>query len=90
MDKFFKNIDKQIAFNQGKNFFFDKEAKALKFLADTINAIDDLNDTGSDFENYYSPDLPFIEQYLDNDQFGMLKYGNGEYDFKTTSIRRLK
>jgi len=51
MDKFFKNIDKQIAFNQGKNIFFDQEAKALKFLAGTINAIDDITDIGKEYEN---------------------------------------
>jgi hypothetical protein len=38
---------------------------------------------------HYAPDLPFIERYLDIKQFDLKKYGIGEYDFKTTVIRKL-
>jgi hypothetical protein len=39
---------------------------------------------------HYAPDLPFIEKYLDNNQFELKKYEINEYDFKTTIIRKMK
>lgn len=39
---------------------------------------------------HYAPDVPFIEQYLDNQQFKIEKIAIGEYDFKTTIITRIK
>ncbi len=37
---------------------------------------------------HYAPDLPFIEKYLDNNQFALKKYEISEYDFKTTIIQK--
>jgi len=39
---------------------------------------------------HYAPDLPFIEKYLDNNQFDLRKHEINECDFKTTIINRLK
>ncbi len=39
---------------------------------------------------HYAPDLPFIEKYLDNNQFDLWKKEINEHDFKTTIIKRLK
>ena len=39
---------------------------------------------------HYAPDLPFIEKYLDDNQFDMQKKEISEYDFKTTIIKRLE
>ncbi len=39
---------------------------------------------------YYSPDLPFIEQYLDVNKYGLTRQNIGKYDFKSVKIRRLK
>ena len=39
---------------------------------------------------HYAPDLPFIEQYLNYNEFKIDKYEIGGYDFKTTIITRLK
>ncbi len=44
--------------------------------------------TGGSF--HYAPDLPFIEQYLDINKFKLEKNEIGDFDFKTTIIRRLK
>lgn len=41
-------------------------------------------------EFYYAPDLPFIEKYLDSNQFNIDKNEIGGYEFKTTKITRLK
>lgn len=39
---------------------------------------------------HYAPDLPFIEKYLDNNQYDLRKQEITEYDFKTTIIKKLK
>lgn len=39
---------------------------------------------------HYAPDLPFIEKYLNNNQFDLRKYEINEYDFKTTIIKKIK
>lgn len=39
---------------------------------------------------HYAPDLPFIEQYLDENQFELKKHNISENDFKTSVIKRLK
>ncbi|MCB2208844.1 MAG: class I SAM-dependent methyltransferase [Bacteroidetes bacterium] len=39
---------------------------------------------------HYAPDLPFIEKYLDKNQFVLKKYEINEYDFKTTIIKKIK
>jgi SAM-dependent methyltransferase len=38
---------------------------------------------------HYAPDLPFIEQFLDKDKFQMTKHSIGDYDVKSTVIKRL-
>jgi len=39
---------------------------------------------------HYAPDLPFVEQYLDNDKYQVTKHSIGNYEFKSTKIKRLK
>ena len=39
---------------------------------------------------HYSPDLPFIEKYLDDKQFDIIKCEISNYDFKTTIIKKMK
>lgn len=38
---------------------------------------------------HYAPDLPFIEKYLNNNQFAINKYDIDSLDYKTTVIERL-
>lgn len=38
---------------------------------------------------HYAPDLPFIEKYVDLNQFAIKKYEMNEYDFNTTRIQKL-
>lgn len=38
----------------------------------------------------YSPDLPFIEQWLDKEQYSLVKYEIDTLPFETTVIKRLK
>ncbi len=39
---------------------------------------------------HYAPDLPFVEQYLDKDKYLLTKHSIGNYEFKSTIIKRLK
>ena len=50
MDKYLKNIDKQIAFNKGKNIFLDHTDLRLQFIDDTINAISNIRELSTDSE----------------------------------------
>ncbi len=50
MNKYLKNIDKQIEFNQGKNIFLDKTDITLKFIDDTIKAISEITQINSGSE----------------------------------------
>jgi len=50
MDKYIKNIDKQIEFNQGKNIFLDENGMSLKFVDETIKAISEINELNNDSE----------------------------------------
>lgn len=72
MDKYLKNIDKQIEFNKGKNLFLDDTGMTLKFLDDTINAISDLGEINNDFENIlidYTTDKVLDEFYRINQYY---------------------
>lgn len=39
---------------------------------------------------HYAPDLPFVEQYLDKDKYQLAKHRIGNYEFRTSIIRRMK
>lgn len=39
---------------------------------------------------HYAPDLPFVEQYLDKDKYQLTKRSIGNYEFKSTKIKRIK
>lgn len=51
MDKYLKNIDRQIASNKGKNLFVDAPEMTLHFVDDTIKAIAAIQEISSDAEN---------------------------------------
>jgi len=44
--------------------------------------------TGGHF--HYAPDLPFIERYLNNNQFQINKFEINKYNFKSVKIKKLK
>lgn len=50
MEKYIKNIDKQIEFNQGKNIFLADNGTTLKFVNETIKAISEINELSNDSE----------------------------------------
>jgi predicted 3-demethylubiquinone-9 3-methyltransferase (glyoxalase superfamily) len=39
---------------------------------------------------HYAPDLPFVEQYLDETKYHLTRQSIGNYDFKSVIIKRLK
>ncbi len=50
MNKYFKNIDKQIESNKGKNIFLDANELNLKFIDDTVTAIMHMDNISADTE----------------------------------------
>lgn len=62
--EYFKNIDKQIEFNQGKNIFLDDKDLALRFMDDTINTISNISELSVDSEKIlidYATDRALVE-----------------------------
>ncbi len=51
MENFKTNIDRQIEFNQGKNFFSSDSANSLAFIDDTLNAIKKPGVISKEYEN---------------------------------------
>jgi len=39
---------------------------------------------------HYAPDLPFVEQYLDRDKYQLTNRNIGNYEFRSTIIKRIK
>jgi hypothetical protein len=51
MDNLRKNIDQQIESNKGKNLFFSEKSKVLKFTSETIQAIQNYQQSNEESEN---------------------------------------
>ncbi len=50
MNKFLKNIDKQIEFNKGKNIFHNDTNSPFKFIDETVNVISNMSELSADSE----------------------------------------
>jgi hypothetical protein len=59
----------------------------IDYAKQYMNILNSLKTCGS---FHYAPDLPFIEQYLDENKFQLTKQNVGNYEFKSTRIIRLK
>jgi hypothetical protein len=82
MDRFIKNIDKQIEFNQGKNII-SGEPELFQFIDDTINTISGIQHLNSDAENLlvdYTTDK-VLEEFCKINQY---------YSFNSDSKRALR
>lgn len=64
-----------------------EDGNYIEYAKTYMNILHSLK-TGGKF--HYAPDLPFIEKYLDGNQFSVKKYEISDYDFKTSVITRLK
>ena len=64
-----------------------EDGNYIKYGKTYMNILYSLKERGS---FHYAPDLPFIEKYLDKNQFDLVKYEISKYDFKSTVIKRLK
>ena len=72
MDKYLKNIDKQIELNQGKNIFLDENDMTLKFIDETIRAISNIKELNIDSEEIlidYATDKALEEFYRINQYY---------------------
>ena len=59
------------------------------YISYTKKYLEILNSLKKGGSFHYSPDLPFIEQYLDVHKYHITKYNIGNYDFKSTEIVKL-
>lgn len=83
MDKYFKNIDKQIQYSQGKNIFLDNQDIPLKFIEETIKVISDIKELSTESEKIiidYTTDKA-IEEFCRVNQY---------YSFNKQAINDLR
>lgn len=73
--------------NHFQHHHFRNDGNFVDFAKKFMEILNSLKKGGS---FHYAPDLPFIEQYLDNDKYRLIKRTIGNYDFKSTKIKRLK
>jgi hypothetical protein len=73
--------------NHFKHHHIRKDGNFIMYAKKYMDILNSLKIGGS---FHYTPDLPFIEQYLDVSKFQMVRQNIGKLDFKTTTIRHLK
>jgi hypothetical protein len=80
-------ITSNLAFsNHFQHHHFRNDGSYINYARKFMEILNSLK-TGGCF--HYAPDLPFIEQFLDNDKFQITKQSIGDYDVKSTVIKRL-
>jgi len=73
--------------NHFKHHNLREDGNYIEYAKKFIDILKSLKIGGS---FHYAPDLPFIEPYLDRQQYKIDKHDIGNFDFKTTVIKRLK
>jgi len=73
--------------NHFQHHHFRKDGNFIGYAKKYMDILSSLK-TGGSF--YYAPDLPFVEQYLDENNYQLTKSSIGVYEFKSTKIKRLK
>jgi hypothetical protein len=72
MEKYFKDIDKQISFNKGKNIFLDDKDLQFRFIDETIKALSNIKELDADAEKVltdYATDKALEEFYRVNQYY---------------------
>ena len=73
--------------NHFQHHHFRKDGNFIDYAKKYMDILNSLK-IGGNF--HYAPDLPFVEQYLDKDKYQLTKHSIGNYEFKSTRIKRLK
>jgi hypothetical protein len=73
--------------NHFQHHHFRNDGNYIEYAKKYMDILNSLK-VGGDF--HYAPDLPFVEQYLDKDKYLLTKNRIGNYEFKSTKIKRLK
>jgi hypothetical protein len=66
---------------------FRDDSSFIDYAKQYMNILNSLKIGGS---FYYAPDLPFVEQYLDENKFQLTKQNVGNYTYKSISVKRIK
>jgi hypothetical protein len=72
MEKYFKDIDKQISFNKGKNIFLDDKHLQFRFIDDTIKVLSEISELDAAAEKVltgYATDKALEEFYRVNQYY---------------------
>ena len=72
--------------NHFRHHHLRNDGNFIDYAKKYIEILNSLN-IGGKF--YYTPDLPFVEQHLNNDKFHLTKNSIGNYEFKSSTIKRL-
>ena len=73
--------------NHFKHHHLREDGNYIEYGKTYMNILNSLKVHGN---FHYAPDLPFIEKYLDNKHFEMIRSEISEYDYKAIIIKRLK
>lgn len=73
--------------NHFQHHHFRNDSNFIDYAKKYMDILNSLK-IGGNF--HYAPDLPFVEQYLNKDKYQLTKHSIGNYEFKSTRIKRLK
>jgi hypothetical protein len=73
--------------NHFQHHHFRNDGNFIEYAKKYMDILSSLK-IGGNF--HYAPDLPFVEQYLDKNKYQLTKRSIGNYEFKSTRIKRLK
>jgi len=73
--------------NHFQHHHFRNDGNYISYAKRFMDILNSLKIGGS---FHYAPDLPFVEQHLDNDKYLLTKQPVGGYEFKASIIKRLK
>lgn len=73
--------------NHFQHHHFRNDGQFIDYAKKYMDILSSLKVGGS---FHYAPDLPFVEQYLKEDKYQLTKRSIGNYEFKSTRIKRIK
>lgn len=72
--------------NHFQHHHFRNDGNFMEYAKKYVDILNSLK-IGGTF--HYAPDLPFVEQYLDKDKYQLTTCNIGNYEFRSTRIKRL-
>lgn len=73
--------------NHFQHHHFRHDGNFMDYARKYMDILSSLKAAGS---FHYAPDLPFVEQYLDKEKYHLSNRSIGNYEFKSTKIKRIR